>query len=100
MTPFKSHRQRKAVMAKLSRKREVDFIISWEEGRLNDKNTIKLFQHLEKTGRAYTLQGNYGRTAVRLIGAGLIKPNFKIHSKEQINSFKQRHNIQKQFNDF
>jgi hypothetical protein len=46
---------------------EVDYIISYEQGELSDKNTLILFSHLIKSGRAWHLQGHYGRTAWALI---------------------------------
>lgn len=75
------------------------YIIAYESGELSDKETLKLFQHLEDTGMAYSLQGHYGRTATALIGAGLIKPNMKIHSKEEIARLKQQHQINQAFSD-
>lgn len=46
---------------------ELDYIIRYEAGELSDSNTLKLFSHLVKTGRAWHLQGHYGRTAQALI---------------------------------
>jgi hypothetical protein len=45
-------------------------IIAFEEGRLDRPQIIELFQHLVDTGMAWSLQGSYGRTAVRLIELG------------------------------
>jgi hypothetical protein len=47
-------------------------MISWEEGSLNEEDTIELFQTLVDNGMAWTLQGMYGRQAQRMIEAGLI----------------------------
>ena len=47
-------------------------IIEYENGRLNDDQTLELFQHLVDTGLAWKLQGTYGRTAAALIKAGLV----------------------------
>jgi len=78
----------------------VSYIMAYEDGSLSEKDTLKFFQHLEDTGQAYSLQGNYGRTATALIGAGLIKPNMKIHSKEQVAKLKQEHEVNKAFSNF
>lgn len=53
---------------------ELDFIMRWEAGETSDEETIEGFQHLVNNGHAWTLQGMYGRTASRLIEAGLVKP--------------------------
>ena len=50
----------------------IDQIIAYESGELNDDDTIALFQDLVKTGLARSLQGHYGRAAQALIDAGLI----------------------------
>lgn len=47
-----------------------DQIIAYENGELNNENTIKLFQHLIDSGLAWKLQGHYGRTAAELIRQG------------------------------
>ena len=48
-------------------------IIAYEEGGLDDDDTVELFQELVDNGMAWTLQGHYGRTAADLIDAGLIE---------------------------
>lgn len=50
---------------------EVGAIIAFEQGELNDEQTIELFQHLIDNGHAWQLQGCYGRTAAALIEGGL-----------------------------
>jgi hypothetical protein len=47
-------------------------LISYELGELDDGEVLELFATLIKSGMAWTLQGTYGRTADRLIEAGLI----------------------------
>ena len=51
---------------------QIDAIIAYEQGDLNEEDTIRLFQDLVNTGLAWRLQGHYGRTATALIHAGLI----------------------------
>jgi hypothetical protein len=49
---------------------DIDKIISYEQGELDDDQTVELFQELINSGLAWTLQGHYGRTAAALIEAG------------------------------
>jgi hypothetical protein len=60
---------------------ELDYIISYEAGELSDKNTLILFSHLIKTGRAWHLQGHYGRTAEALIQDNFISRQGKLLDK-------------------
>lgn len=51
----------------------IDKIIAYEQGSLDREETVQLFQELVDSGMAWRLQGHYGRTAQRLISAGLVK---------------------------
>jgi hypothetical protein len=53
---------------------EVGAIIAWEHGELDYDGTVELFQHLVDNGHVWTLQGVYGRTALRMIRHGDIQP--------------------------
>jgi hypothetical protein len=51
---------------------DVNKIIAYECGELEDDEVIELFQELVNSGLAWDLQGSYGRTAASLIKAGLV----------------------------
>ncbi len=48
----------------------IDKLIAYENGELDQEQTISFFQELIDSGEAYSLQGHYGRAAERLIEAG------------------------------
>jgi hypothetical protein len=50
---------------------QIDNIIAYESGELDEEATIDFFQELINTGLCWQLQGHYGRTATALINAGL-----------------------------
>jgi hypothetical protein len=52
---------------------QLDRIIAYEQGELDQDETIELFQELINTGLAWSLQGHYGRTAAAMIEAGYCK---------------------------
>ena len=49
---------------------KIDDIIAYEHGDLDNEATIELFQWLIDNGNAWTLQGSYGRMAMRLVESG------------------------------
>ncbi len=53
----------------------VDRIMAFEQGDLDEGETVALFQELVDTGLVWKLQGSYGRTAQTLINAGLVRPH-------------------------
>ncbi len=52
---------------------QLDKIIAYEQGELDDVETVELFQALVDNGMAWTLQGSYGRQAMAFLETGLIK---------------------------
>jgi len=51
---------------------DINDIIAFENGDLDEDSTINLFQELVDSGAAWTLQGSYGRMANAMLEAGLI----------------------------
>jgi hypothetical protein len=51
---------------------QLNAMIAWEQGDLDEDGTIELFQSLVNSGLAWQLQGCYGRMAANLIEAGLV----------------------------
>ncbi|HEX6685543.1 MAG TPA: hypothetical protein VF062_22400 [Candidatus Limnocylindrales bacterium] len=51
---------------------DIDTIIAYENGELDEGEFVAFFADLVRTGLAWTLQGSYGRTARDLIEAGYI----------------------------
>jgi len=50
----------------------IDKIITYEQGELRGQEVLRLFSHLIKTGKAWALQGSYGRQAQNLIDRGYL----------------------------
>ena len=48
----------------------IEQIIAFENGELDDQQTISFFQQLIDSGMAWSLQGSYGRMALALIEEG------------------------------
>jgi len=53
----------------------VGYIMDYEGGDLAVEDVVKLFAYLVQTGKAWSLQGHYGRTAQSLIEQGLLQEN-------------------------
>ena len=51
---------------------DINDIISYEAGELDEDSTLNLFQELVDTGMAWQMQGHYGRMANDLLEAGFI----------------------------
>jgi hypothetical protein len=51
----------------------IDQIMRYEDGQMDDDETIEFFQALVDSGAAWSLQGSYGRMAMHLIRAGLVR---------------------------
>ena len=49
---------------------QVDKIMAFEQGDLDEEGILELFQELIDSGLAWQLQGSYGRIARNLIEAG------------------------------
>ncbi len=54
--------------------RQLDQVVKYESGQLDEPTTIELFQSLIESGLAWSLPGNYGRTASELITLGVCHP--------------------------
>lgn len=50
----------------------LDQIIAYEQGELDESGFLELFSSLINTGDAWRLQGHYGRTASALIANGVL----------------------------
>lgn len=56
---------------------DVDKVIRFESGEMNQDEIVEWFQEMVTSGAAWSLQGFYGRTAQTLIDNGLVNPNVK-----------------------
>ena len=63
----------------ITNENRIDYIMGYECGDLNDKETLELFSHLIKNGMAWNLQGHYGRTASTLRERELIDKSGEIN---------------------
>ena len=57
----------------MNKDERINLIIEFETNTINEKDFIRLFKDLIKTGMVWKLQGVYGRTATNLIEQGIIK---------------------------
>tara|TARA_R110000868_G_scaffold83813_3_gene236664 strand:+ start:2330 stop:2536 length:207 start_codon:yes stop_codon:yes gene_type:complete len=53
----------------------INTLMAYESGELNDVETINFFADLVKTRMAWSLQGSYNRMAEAMITAGFITPD-------------------------
>ncbi len=60
------------------KKNIINMIIEFESGEISNKDFLKLFSYLIKSGVVWQLQGLYGRTASDLIESGLISRTGRI----------------------
>jgi len=58
-------------------------VIAYENGELSEEQAIEFFQQIVDNGLVWTLQGSYGRTAQRLIDAGLVKLKTEEHENDE-----------------
>ena len=56
----------------------INTMMAYESGELNDAETINFFADLVKTKMAWSLQGHYGRIASAMIDAGFISPEGEV----------------------
>ena len=54
---------------------QLDLMMAWENGTIDEEDEITLFQELVNSGMAWSLQGCYGRHAAGMIKAGIIENN-------------------------
>lgn len=58
-------------------------VVAYESGELSEEEAIEFFQQIVDNGLVWTLQGSYGRTAQRLIDAGLVKLKQEEHENDE-----------------
>lgn len=56
----------------------IETIMAYENGELNEEQIIELFSSLLRSGLAWQLQGSYGRTAADFINAGVLNAKGEI----------------------
>lgn len=60
-------------MGSMSETELEEAMIAYEDGELDQPGMVRLFQYLVDSGKAWTLNGHYGRTAVGMIEGGLVR---------------------------
>jgi len=60
----------------------VSKIMRWEAGEMSEKDTVRFFGQLVKSGMAWRLQGMYGRMAESLISQGYISKSGDVNRKK------------------
>lgn len=68
----------------------VNDILAYEGGEMSEANMKKMFQNLVNTGQVWRLQGRYGRTAMAMLEAGVIKKPKKVAGKTKQNDNKKK----------
>ncbi len=64
---------------------QLDQVVKYESGQLDEPTTIELVQSLIESGLAWSLPGNYGRTASELITLGVCHPaNRALHQQVMV----------------
>lgn len=56
----------------------INTLMAYESGELNEAETINFFAELVKSKMAWSLQGHYGRVASAMIDAGFISPEGEV----------------------
>jgi hypothetical protein len=51
---------------------DIDDILAWENGEMDEEQEERFFQSLVDSGLAWSLQGMYGRRAMELIRMGVV----------------------------
>jgi len=59
----------------------INSIVAYESGELNDAETLQLFADLIKSGEVWWMQGHYGRTATALLDGGYITADGEVTDK-------------------
>ena len=59
----------------------INSIVAYESGDLNDAETLQLFADLIKSGEVWWMQGHYGRTATALLDGGYITADGEVTDK-------------------